>query len=153
LGGLTPTSEAVWRRLLIHSCLASLGECPSYFLEAEQGQFNNPIDIIEWLLELPNKFDREHGFPYGVNFVSYSFNYDVTQILLGFLRPKVWEITTKRSWKTKAPSNYRVFASRPRPKELSGAKGKRSLVYRVRRTLESFGLFCESRDNNSARDI
>lgn len=35
-----------------------------------------------------------------MNFVAYSFNYDVTQILLGFLRPKVWEITRKRSWKT-----------------------------------------------------
>ncbi|MFZ0494422.1 MAG: DNA polymerase [Methylocella sp.] len=97
-----------WQRLYNSTELAAgiglpaLGkECSSYFLEAEQGEFIDPINIIEWLLELPNKYNRDNGFPHDVNFAAYSFNYDATQILLGFLRSKVWEITSKRSWKTK----------------------------------------------------
>jgi DNA polymerase type B, organellar and viral len=84
--------------------LPTLGkECPSYFLGSEDKKALDPVDIIEWMLGLPGEYNRANGFPHGVNFVSFSFNYDVTQILLPpfFTREKVWEITRKRSWKTK----------------------------------------------------
>jgi hypothetical protein len=96
-----------WQRLHTSTELAAgigvptLGkECPAHFL-SNNGKAIDPYDIIEWLLNLPEHYNREHGFPHGVNFVSYSFNYDVMQILADFPRSKVWEITRKRSWKSK----------------------------------------------------
>lgn len=66
------------------------------------------VEIIEWLLTLPGLYDKNHGFPDGVNFGAYAFNYDVTQILADFPRKKVWEIARKKSFKTgkrtKAPT-------------------------------------------------
>ena len=47
------------------------------------------------------KYNKENGFPDGVNLIAFAFNYDVTQILVDFPRSKVWEITRKRSWKSK----------------------------------------------------
>lgn len=34
-------------------------------------------EIIEWLLSLPERYDESHGFRGDVNFVAFSFNYDV----------------------------------------------------------------------------
>jgi hypothetical protein len=99
-----------WQRLHTSTELAAgigvptLGrECASYSLGDGERMLGS-VEIIEWLLELTEKYDRDHGFPHGVNFVAYSFNYDVTQLFADrelFSRKDVWEITRKKSWKTK----------------------------------------------------
>jgi hypothetical protein len=38
------------------------------------------VEILEWLVSLPEKFGPESGYPDGVNFVSFSFGYDATQL-------------------------------------------------------------------------
>jgi hypothetical protein len=63
-------------------------------------------EIIEWLLSLPSFYGKEQGFPDGVNFVSFAFNYDATQVLADLPHGKVWEITRKKSFKTKRKIKY-----------------------------------------------
>jgi hypothetical protein len=97
-----------WQRLHSSTELASgigvptLGkETPWYPLGAPDKRALSSVEIIDWLLDLPAKYDKDHGFPDGVNFGAYAFNYDATQIFADFQRKKVWEITRRRSWKTK----------------------------------------------------
>lgn len=71
-------------------------------------------EIIEWLLSLPEKYGPDQGFPDGVNFVAFSFNYDVTQILADLPFHKSWEISRKKIFgtnkKTKYPTLYKQYA-------------------------------------------
>jgi hypothetical protein len=60
-------------------------------------------------LSLPEKSNKTAGFPDGVNFISFAFNYDVTQALADLPREKVWEICRKRSWKTKKKIKAPVY--------------------------------------------
>jgi len=46
------------------------------------------------------------GFPDGVNFVSFAFNYDATQVFADMPEHKVWEITRKKSFKSKRQTQY-----------------------------------------------
>ena len=104
-----------WRRLHTSTELANGIGLPTLkknalhiTLNSEDKRALASVESIEWLLTLPGKYDKEHGFPDGVNFGSYAFNYDVTQILADFPRKKVWEISRKKSFKTgrktKAPT-------------------------------------------------
>jgi hypothetical protein len=67
------------------------------------------VEIKEWLLGLPEKYDSAHGFPDAMNFISFSFNYDATQIFADFPFHKVWEITRRRSFKSKRKTNAPVL--------------------------------------------
>ncbi len=95
-------------------------ECPTHLLYHDDRRPLHTDEIIAWLLEKSalysgeeverqflvetadgrlDKAARQRGkeFPDGVNFVSYSFNYDATQIMIDMPREKVLEITRKKS--------------------------------------------------------
>jgi len=59
------------------------------------------LEILDWLTSLPGKFGPDQGFPDGVNFVGFGFSYDANQLFKDLPYEKVWEITRKRSFKTK----------------------------------------------------
>jgi hypothetical protein len=110
-----------WKRKFTAEAIATgLGsptegaELKPEFLEHEDGSPLHSDEIIEFLLSLPGQFDRNQGFTGGVNFISYAFNYDATQVLADVPREKVWEITRKKSFKSKRkiklPTFYRDYA-------------------------------------------
>jgi len=71
-------------------------------------------EIIEWLLSHPGEIEAKKIFPDGVNFVSYAFTYDATQVIADLPKDKIWEITKKRikrnGRKTKYPTLYKDYA-------------------------------------------
>jgi hypothetical protein len=71
-------------------------ELKSYWLGDNTKRPRGSDEIIEWLLSLPGKYGPEQGFADGVNFVSFAFNYDVTQILADLPYYKNWEISRKK---------------------------------------------------------
>lgn len=54
------------------------------------------VEILEWLVSLPEKFGPESGYPNGVNFVSFSFGYDATQICADIPYGKGREIANRK---------------------------------------------------------
>jgi hypothetical protein len=90
-------------------------ELPPVWLEAEKGEWLGSGEIIEWLLSLPGKYGRDRGFVDGVNFVSFAFNYDATQVLADLPSWKVKEICQKkdkngRKLKSGCPTWYKDYA-------------------------------------------
>jgi hypothetical protein len=109
-------ADGGWRRQNTSTELAAglgkptLGEeCPGYFLYYEDKRPHHSDEIIEWLLSLPGRYGPEQGFPDGVNFVIYAFNYGATQVLADLPPNKVWEITRKKIFKTKRKTKYPTF--------------------------------------------
>ncbi len=52
----------------------------AYWLGTTDKKPLTSVEILEWLVSLLEKFGPENGYPNGVNFVSFSFGYDVTQL-------------------------------------------------------------------------
>jgi len=102
---------------------------PDYWLGSPDKRPLNSFEILEWLTSLPAKFSGVNGYSDGVNFVSFSFGYDATQIMQDLPHEKVWEITRKRKFGTKknirGPTFVGIYA-------IDYLKGKHLKVWKLR---------------------
>jgi hypothetical protein len=103
-------------------------ETPIEWLGYDDKRALTSREIIEWLLSLPANFGD-------VNFIMFSFNYDVTHILAGLPREKVWEICKKQSIKSKRKINGPVFYG---PYAMDYMKSKWLKIWRLRNPGEPY---------------
>jgi hypothetical protein len=106
------------------------GECTQdYWLGSPDKRSLSSLESLEWLTSLPGKFSHVNGYPDGVNFVAFSFGYDATQIFADLPYEKVWEITRKKSFKTKTQIRAPVFCD---TYAISYLKGKHVEIWKLR---------------------
>lgn len=90
-------------------------------------------EILDWLLTLPAKF-KEYGGASGVNFIMFSFGYDMTQLLSGLPYKTVWEIYKRESFKKDADGKRRALTAPVLygPFSINFMKGKSITIGRLR---------------------
>lgn len=141
-----------WRRTYSASQLTDNPALPrnagepteAYWLGTPDKRPLSSLEILEWLTSLPKKFGPESGFPDGVNFVSFSFGYDATQILKDLPYPKVREITRGKKFGTKqeirSPVLFDCYA-------IKYLKGKYLKIWRLRDRNNPYKRYYDSEGN------
>jgi hypothetical protein len=71
-------------------------DTPAYWLGTPDKRPLSSVEILEWLVSLPEKYSPKYGYPNGVNFVSFSFGYDATQLIADIPYHKARQIANRK---------------------------------------------------------